>query len=467
MDINDISFIHEEYCEYYKGYSIIGSYDIFIPFYRVVMKMNYVAETCVNLLEEFICKCISREIVKKKDICEVLSIDDYILKFTLEELKNKKYLIENNEEFNFTEEGEKLFRRRIKLIENSKNIPWYYNGVYPEFNGDFFNKDSSHILKKFKDIEKMENAFFINPITFPKYDREKDFMNISHEVIKYHNKNLQEEEEKIVNINYFEMINDRDLFYHKYILMMFKNKEGRYKLLAYDPCGSYGVETKVTENLQKLYEEGKLLNLISCENKEKVQELLDAMNGIDNKYHLEYIEELRDRFNNEKSEGNLMPFDEYKEDYLMNYEIREKFLYFLKNAKESLYIISPWMNNYIINDDFIEDIKNLLEEGVRIRIKYGISHTKDIEENYRNKNTHNIAKKLKDIGKPYGDLLKIEHGQTHEKLCICDKKYYINGSFNFLSYSGEQNSAGFRNEGSTYSENKRLIETVIRKRFNE
>lgn len=57
--------------------------------------------------------------------------------------------------------------------------------------------------------------------------------------------------------------------------------------------------------------------------------------------------------------------------------------------------------------------------------------------------------------------------QTHEKLCICDRKYYINGSFNFLSYSGEEKNNGFRNEGSTYSENRKLIDTVIKMRFGE
>ena len=70
------------------------------------------------------------------------------------------------------------------------------------------------------------------------------------------------------------------------------------------------------------------------------------------------------------------------------------------------------------------------------------------------------------MGKPYKNLFKISHGKTHEKLLICDRKYYINGSFNFLSYSGKFENK-FRNEGSTYSENIRLIEETIKLRFNE
>ena len=83
----------------------------------------------------------------------------------------------------------------------------------------------------------------------------------------------------------------------------------------------------------------------------------------------------------------------------------------------------------------------------------------------RDNKTVEIANELREIGKNYGGLLSVDtNAETHEKLLICDEKYYINGSYNFLSYAAEDNKF-FRNEGSTYTEDKEFIKSAV-KRFN-
>ena len=135
----------------------------------------------------------------------------------------------------------------------------------------------------------------------------------------------------------------------------------------------------------------------------------------------------------------------------------------LKNAQKSLYIISPWMNNYVVNDQFKNQLIELLKRNVEIRIIYGINSPHNSDE--RDVRTEKIAKELREIGKKYNNLLRLKHGHTHEKLLICDEKYYMNGSYNFLSYSPDGDGY-FRNEGCTYIESEMTAKAATEERFN-
>jgi hypothetical protein len=414
------------------------------------------------MVEEFICKCVYREINKKFDICRVLALDRNIVDYIITELITKNYLKNEGEKLFFTKQGRELYNRCVKLEEKNKNVTWYYDGLQPEYGLEFFDREDGHVFMSFRNIEKKGNVLLITPKTFPEYIPELHYKELSYTVQEYYSNKAAENEDGIVNITNFNMINDREVQYHEYLIMMFRSRDNKYKLLAYDPCSLTGINQRVTKNLLKLYEADKLKEMVYSENNKNFENILDAFEN----YSVESI--LGETFKDEEEEKVHVTEEDNKSysSYIMNYEIREKFLYFLKNADDSLYIISPWMNYYIMNKEFLQDVENLLRRNVKLRIIYGITSSESKDKEYRDRRTEELANKLRSLGEPYGDLLKVEHGQTHEKLCICDRKYYINGSFNFLSYSGEDDD-NFRNEGSTYSEDAKLIKEVISKRFRE
>ena len=51
-------------------------------------------------------------------------------------------------------------------------------------------------------------------------------------------------------------------------------------------------------------------------------------------------------------------------------------------------------------------------------------------------------------------------------LLICDDKYYLAGSFNFLSFKGDYSAPNTRHEGADYSENKEQIKLKREMYFN-
>lgn len=357
----------------------------------------------------------------------------------------------------------------------------------------------------------------ITPIVLPKYEADLHFQLLARQTIEKIDETNQAEQEhitskSIVNIEHFELLTDRKIYYHEYRVLAFQNEENEYKLIAHDPCGKDFVDQQVTESIMKLAEDGyfadllvdgpeqvsidgilialknyanemlstRLTPLVNDEtwiesiNQQNIVEV-NADQGIEMLEQVEPLEEV-----NKDTSLQLAKIEEYRQSleniehlapkdisiqYIMNYKIREQFLQYLKNAEKSLYIISPWMNNYVINSEFKNDLENLLKRGVKVRIICGIADFTSGNQDYRDKNTQKIANELIRIAEPYDDLFGLKFGQTHEKLLICDDVHYINGSFNFLSYSGGEDKY-FRNEGSTYCQDETLIQETIKLRFD-
>lgn len=189
----------------------------------------------------------------------------------------------------------------------------------------------------------------------------------------------------------------------------------------------------------------------------------------DKKYLIKNIEPL-----NKEILGTLNGIaSKYEEYHLQNREIRDNFIKAFSDTKHELNIASPWMNNYVVNDYLIEMMEGILIKGGTIKIIYGIGKNSSLhqfkkENNNKNKNSNRIAEKLKEKFKNYGERFKIKKVNSHNKLLICDESYYIETSFNLLSFSGEydEDSRDTRDEGATYSTNIEVIKDLRRRYFN-
>lgn len=463
MNTLDIIDVHEKFKDVYDEYSLIGSYKLYLPYYKINLAVNYLTETKLNVLEEYICKCISLGIKSKKDICYSMGMKEDIFQYCVNELIKEGYLNNIDNEYYFSDEGKVLFEKLHRNQTLKSTFEFYVNGINNEY-CTLKEENTEELInnKRFIAMDKISNEkdfIILNPRKIPQYKIE-DFEYVSSIIIR----SYLQKDDRVLDIR---LLNEREIKYSCYTLLVYYNDNSRYKILACDYNSN--IDNSVTKVLQELYDQNKLIEFIEeNDHNNNYSKLSKILENYENEMNIQYIDEDEEREEIKELISGIK--ETIKEDnslkYIMNYEIREKFKAYLDTAQESLYIISPWMNNYIINNEFIKSLENLLKRGVKVRIIYGISNKDEIKDDYRNKNTDEIANRLKEIGKPYGDLFKIKHGQTHEKLVICDRKYYINGSFNFLSYSGET-TGKFRNEGSTYSENQNLINQTIRLRFNE
>lgn len=150
---------------------------------------------------------------------------------------------------------------------------------------------------------------------------------------------------------------------------------------------------------------------------------------------------------------------------LKNEEIRIKFLNVFQEATKSIYIISPWIENWVLKPSFLQYFQQAIARNVHIYVVCGFKDNyKYNKRESKNFVTIKNALKLQEIlGSKYFHINSNDN--THAKIIICDDKYSISGSFNFLSFQGIYNEYT-RSEEAICSYNKDLIYQIKQQFFN-
>jgi hypothetical protein len=148
-------------------------------------------------------------------------------------------------------------------------------------------------------------------------------------------------------------------------------------------------------------------------------------------------------------------------EFLRDATIRSQFLDGIKNAKTRIDIESPWITSWVIQQ-LLSPLEAALKHGVRIRIVYGFKMPgaaigpKEVD-------TEKQAAKLREQWKGYD--FKMRFGPTHGKAFICDEKFLLLGSYNFLSFAGIFN-VNTNSEIVTKIRDKKVIQELRTQTFD-
>ncbi len=120
-------------------------------------------------------------------------------------------------------------------------------------------------------------------------------------------------------------------------------------------------------------------------------------------------------------------------------EHRQEFVKALMTAKHTLCVLSGWATSYVVDKEFQHLLTKCLKRGVDVYIGYGyqISKNSKPKKGFEKEAEKNL-KELNEwcaLEETKGRLV-VRYFPNHSKLLICDDKYAINGSFNWLSNSG-------------------------------
>lgn len=115
----------------------------------------------------------------------------------------------------------------------------------------------------------------------------------------------------------------------------------------------------------------------------------------------------------------------------------------LTKSKKEVIIISPWIRESVVDDDFLVLLREALRRGVIFYIGHGIGGENEAANG-------SIAERLLTSEARSWPNLHIKRlGDTHAKVLIVDRRYLIMTSFNWLSFRGDPNRT-FREEWGTY-----------------
>ncbi len=96
-------------------------------------------------------------------------------------------------------------------------------------------------------------------------------------------------------------------------------------------------------------------------------------------------------------------------------------------------------------------VGDAIKRGAHIRIGYGMGKERDATEAVGNRNNVQAVKGAlgRSIPKSLASFLEMkETGGTHQKILVCYRTFAVNGSFNWLPYTG-QKGEGYRDETGT------------------
>jgi hypothetical protein len=150
----------------------------------------------------------------------------------------------------------------------------------------------------------------------------------------------------------------------------------------------------------------------------------------------------------EDNEGLREKLFQSKIDFLRTEDHRAVLKRALREVREELIIISPWMNRRACDDELCQLLGKALSRGVRIRIGYGIGQERSKEEAERNRNNVRAVTNAIKRFTPKSAIHLLEMRETrgtHEKILVCDRQFAVSSSFNWLSYAGGQDK-GYRSE---------------------
>ena len=134
-------------------------------------------------------------------------------------------------------------------------------------------------------------------------------------------------------------------------------------------------------------------------------------------------------------------------------EHRPKLLQALSEAEERLIIISPWLNLTAVNKELQQALRSTLWRGVEVLIGFGFG-----EDSYGQKQAIRALNQIREQMADKGRLLRLYRLEaSHAKIVICDNKYVVLTSFNWLSFAGRED-LGNRVEYGALLRDKNAVE---------
>ena len=128
-------------------------------------------------------------------------------------------------------------------------------------------------------------------------------------------------------------------------------------------------------------------------------------------------------------------------------------------AESELTIASAWINSRALDDELCRALAEAVRRGVTVRIAWGMGTVGREAQRNKIKGDEALEGLERKIARRDRRRLIVKRTETHEKFVICDDKFCVCGSFNWLSYRGQLDDA-YRRETSLYLERREYVELL-------
>lgn len=459
-----------------KNYSnpeaiVLDSKPVGYPFYVLRLDLTYLANREFQLLEEFVLKCITHGLVKPKEISSFIGMENYQIEKILSELISRD-LVKKEENLELTKVGLDALEQQTVLAPISETQTFYLDAL----NGKLTNSFSLKIF----DSKIHQNSAINKILKKPRKGHIEDLVDYYPDIEKL----LQNSDPNNPNSIELVQVNNIENVYsqwHELLLVLYKSNPGDREI-EYEIFSRGFIQPEYRKTIEELYAEGKkilepifqqieedkppqssvkeVISNIQEEDIKTVEKLttkIDSLNDSDNFVETknnslkEEIKKLKQELQQIKSQTRIS-------EVIHTYQIREYLLKALTEAKNRLMIVSPWIKANVVDKEFLSTLEATLKRKVKVHIIYGIKGS-------NSQNDDKSIKQLENLKANYKNIQFEKTENSHRKQIICDDKFAIVTSFNFLSFRADPNLT-YRDELGVILRNKQTIEDLFNSGIN-
>lgn len=440
LDVQKYDKIHLD-----AGYQLAATAGVYVPWFQCTLRCLCGQKRPMPELDRIFCMCVDRGIDTPEDICFVLSLNREITEGEIERLIANGTFSGENGRLSLTQFGTDCLLHKSSVEKEIREFPVSVNAI----TGEWSVGEDGLLTEKTADPA----AICLSPLrTAARADLENDGA-----LRKYL------EEANGTNILQLRLMDYKTVAYRGEYILFYQNEDGSILLEIYD-SEKEELDLELSSSLRKRYEKREILELLRAE-----KHLKTAGQALVGQIRAENPE-----VDQISSSGKLR--------YVRNQEIRELFINKLDEVETHIFIISPWITDFVVDGEMVERLERALQRGVRIDIGYGyVSWDKlqwKIRKYQKEKNSARMerdreykswkmAAMLQDRFQEYENfhIFYVREG-THEKVFCYDDASILIGSLNLLSYDGgeQENYSGFqfRYEGGVLIEDREFALTVMR-----
>ena len=457
---------------------IVKYYEAAIPQFCIELILTMQKKKDLSILQEFILKFANEKIDNIESISTFLGMTKNTVNSAIAELQAIELLTVDifNSRVKITEKGKKALKDAALIVPENIEYKVYMDGITGSI---YLDSKRKYRKKEIKDF----NLVSITPYIERPGLTDISFENLKMAINKFKKDNVFEKDildGDLISIPELEKVY---IEYNKASVLIYMNKKTEeIELRVFDKqtrCHEY-------ENiLLRMYNDGvKIFSFDKKNDEEENQntpllsllpnEIIQSAKEFTLKSHefekqmtqlqtqLTIIKEQTDEnIEDQETATQQIRFLEKKIEELGNerksadrilstYDHRPLLIQALKEAKNSVIIISPWIKAGGLDKEILNLIDEAAKRNTKIIIGYGISEKEDSDRWVIDK-LHEIRTK-----KYGGNLAIIALNNTHEKLLIMDNKFMVITSFNWLSFKGDP-QRGFRQETGYYTESEQCI----------
>ncbi|WMX16505.1 hypothetical protein [Aureispira sp. CCB-E] len=432
MDIKEIHKKLEKQCP--PGYKVNEIILFAYPYRRVIVPatVNKTPEKSIQQVYSVLIRAIKMGYDTDEELRGFLGLneDDFIIQ-ELYFLRERGYIDLISGQWLVTEEGNKFIEdNSILKVLQEEDFEFLIDAVMDKALAKDFNVYSDKRNEN-KINEEIDYPIKDELLLHNKHEELADIYKYQHKGKAY-----------LVDYNQKSIKFDQKM-YHDYYLIEYiptKEKEGDFepRIEVRNADKHYTINKRLTSVLGQRYP-GILYDLSSSERV-----------SIANLREKEDYQLVSEFVNTSKSESTVSDTRT-----LSIWETQAQFEEALRTVKKKILIESPWIKRATLK--YIHLFKNALERGAEIIILYGIEgndeHHRKAEKEVENLDRNNSNFHLVHLPTHFEEQGNYNMTGTHRKLIIKDNDYYIQGSFNFLSFNKEEGQKVANEESIMISKN--------------